>query len=47
LLGLFMKSARLIGLILASVLLVNFFLGAPVIAQQEEAAALEKRVEEL
>jgi hypothetical protein len=39
-----MKSARLIGFILAAMLLVNSFLGAPALAQQDEAAALTKRV---
>jgi CHAT domain-containing protein/tetratricopeptide (TPR) repeat protein len=42
-----MKSARLIGLLLVAMLLVNFFVSAPAIAQQDEAAALRKRAEEL
>jgi hypothetical protein len=35
-----MTCARLIGFILAAMLLVNSFLGAPAIAQLDEAAAL-------
>jgi hypothetical protein len=41
-----MKSARLIGLILVLMLLVISFAGAPAIAQQDEATALDKRVGE-
>jgi CHAT domain-containing protein len=42
-----MKSARLICFILAATLLVISFPGAPAIAQQDEAAALDKKVAEL
>jgi hypothetical protein len=42
-----MKPARRIILFLAAMLMVNSFAGAPAIAQQDEAAALDKRAEEL
>jgi tetratricopeptide (TPR) repeat protein len=42
-----MKSARFVGLILAATLLVNSFVGAPAIAQQDEAATLRKKVGDL
>jgi hypothetical protein len=42
-----MKPARRIGFILAAMLMVNSFAGVPAIAQQDEAAALSKKVEEL
>src|SRR5262249_48332810 len=45
--GYFMNSARRIGFILAAMLMVNSFAGAPAIAQQDEATALNKRVIEL
>jgi hypothetical protein len=45
--GFFMKHARQIGFILAAMLLVNSFAGAPAIAQQDEADALNKRAIEL
>jgi CHAT domain-containing protein/Tfp pilus assembly protein PilF len=41
------KHARRIGFILAAMLMVNSFAGAPAIAQQDEATALDKRVGEL
>jgi CHAT domain-containing protein/tetratricopeptide (TPR) repeat protein len=44
-LGLFVKSTRRI--ILATVLMVFSFAGAPAIAQQDEAAALNRRIAEL
>jgi tetratricopeptide (TPR) repeat protein len=47
LLELFMKSARLIGFILAAMLLVICIAGAPAIAQQDEADALNKKAIEL
>jgi CHAT domain-containing protein len=42
-----MKSAHRFGFILAAMLMVNSFSGAPAIAQQDEAAALNQRVMEL
>jgi CHAT domain-containing protein/tetratricopeptide (TPR) repeat protein len=42
-----MKHSRRIGFILAVMLVVNSFAGAPAIAQQDEAASLIKRAEEL
>jgi tetratricopeptide (TPR) repeat protein len=42
-----MKHARQIGFILATMLIVISSAGAPAIAQQDEAAALDKRVGEL
>jgi esterase/lipase superfamily enzyme/Tfp pilus assembly protein PilF len=42
-----MNSIRRIGLVVAAMLMVNSFSGAPAIAQQDEAAALNMRVEEL
>jgi CHAT domain-containing protein/Tfp pilus assembly protein PilF len=42
-----MKHAHHIGFILATALMVNSFAGAPAIAQQDEAAALNERVVEL
>jgi tetratricopeptide (TPR) repeat protein len=45
--GLFVKQACRIGFILAAMLMVNSFAGAPAMAQQNEAAALDNRVEAL
>jgi hypothetical protein len=45
--GLFMKSARLIGVILAAMLLLISFVGVPAVAQQDEGGALTKKVAEL
>jgi hypothetical protein len=42
-----MRPAHCIGLILAGVLLVNSFVGAPAMAQQDEAAVVSKRALEL
>jgi hypothetical protein len=42
-----MKLVRQIAFILAVLMMVISFAGAPAIAQQDEAAALTKRVEEL
>jgi hypothetical protein len=42
-----MKPARRIGFILAAMLMVTSFVGVPAIAQQDEAAALDKRAGEL
>ena len=42
-----MKTDRLVGRILAAMLLVNCCVGAPAIAQQREAAPLKKRIVEL
>jgi CHAT domain-containing protein/Tfp pilus assembly protein PilF len=44
---LFMKTARRIGFILAALLTVISFTGAPAIAQEDEATALTRQVEEL
>jgi hypothetical protein len=42
-----MKSDRVIGVIVAAMLLVSSFVGVPAIAQQNEAAALFNRAAEL
>jgi hypothetical protein len=42
--ALYIKQARRIGFILATMLLVNSSLGALAIAQQDEVIALDKRV---
>jgi hypothetical protein len=44
---LFMKPLRRIAFMLATILMVTAFANAPAIAQQDDAAALDKRVAEL